>query len=86
MKRWIKCVVQGSAVCWESYKVTDGYKSNGGQMNKFATNVDVTSDSVSGPASSQMLQIFPMWVSGDLRFPSAPTSIQIVLAPSVHRS
>ncbi|GJY86531.1 hypothetical protein Tco_0500557 [Tanacetum coccineum] len=37
-------------------KVTDGYKSNGGQMNKFATNVGVTSDSVSGPASSQMLQ------------------------------
>ncbi|GJV45416.1 putative RNA-directed DNA polymerase [Tanacetum coccineum] len=33
-----------------------GYKSNGGQMNKFATNVGVNSDSVSGPASSQMLQ------------------------------
>ncbi|GJT48142.1 putative RNA-directed DNA polymerase [Tanacetum coccineum] len=37
-------------------KVTDGYKSNGGQMNKFATNVGVNSDSVFGPALSQMLQ------------------------------
>ncbi|PWA76830.1 YTH domain-containing protein [Artemisia annua] len=37
-------------------KVTDGFKSNGGQTNKFAANVGVTSNSVSGPASSQMLQ------------------------------
>lgn len=38
-------------------KVTDGFKSNGGQTNKFAANVGVTSNSVSGPASSQMLQV-----------------------------
>nr|GEU61801.1 YTH domain-containing family protein 2-like isoform X1 [Tanacetum cinerariifolium] len=37
-------------------KVTDGFKSTGGQTNKFAANVGVTSNSVSGPASSQMLQ------------------------------
>nr|GEW95461.1 3-phosphoinositide-dependent protein kinase 2-like isoform X2 [Tanacetum cinerariifolium] len=52
---WRKCVVQGSAVYVG--KVTNGYKSNGGQMNKFATNVSVTSDSVSGPTSSQMIQM-----------------------------
>ncbi|PWA83080.1 YTH domain-containing protein [Artemisia annua] len=37
-------------------KVAHGFESNGGHVNKFAPNVGVTYNSVSGPASSQMLQ------------------------------
>ncbi|GJX35432.1 hypothetical protein Tco_0246989 [Tanacetum coccineum] len=55
------CFIAAVGLQWAQLyvgKVTNGYKSNGGQMNKFATNVGVTSDSVSGPTSSQMLQVF----------------------------
>ncbi|GKC79755.1 hypothetical protein Tco_1130529, partial [Tanacetum coccineum] len=55
------CFIAAVGLQWAQLyvgKVTNGYKSNGGQMNKFATNVGVTSDSISGPTSSQMLQVF----------------------------
>ncbi|PWA91642.1 hypothetical protein CTI12_AA088980 [Artemisia annua] len=47
-------------------KVTDGLKSNGGQTNKFASNVGVTSNSFSGPASSQMLQVRGAQATGSI--------------------
>nr|GEW83015.1 YTH domain-containing protein [Tanacetum cinerariifolium] len=66
-------------------KVTDGYKSNGGHINKFATNVGVNSDSVSSLASSQMLPaIMIVWLLCCWKLMSescniSPTSIQMFL-------